>query len=368
MKHHDPYDIWSLPTLGELKSKWTQGKKKSSLIIPLIGILEIIAPYHLRKYLSVKPHSFAHVEAMRYLSGDLTPREALDAFTATRVRNSAWGLPFSWFSKNGVYSANTPYITNTPYVMEALVAITCLPEFKVEADRLFEQTWAFLETLEVLYSTNSELALSYAPIQEPRMVVNANSYAALAYALHAVHGHDEVRAFAAERAELLINWVLAQQQADGSWFYYADDAPGNFIDGFHSCFVIKNLLKIQKLLPNFEPVIQPVINKGWRYIRAYLYDPQHNLCRRFSHRSHRDPFRWDLYDQAEYLGLMIDFELLDEAQSFASHVESRFQRNSEWFCRIDIFWRPWGKGFLRWGIVPYLYQKHRLQQLNAGSH
>ncbi|THG87295.1 hypothetical protein E5198_00250 [Pseudomonas sp. A-1] len=367
MKYYDPYDIWSLPSLGDLKIKWTQGKKKSSVIVPLIGILEIIAPNHLRKYMSVKPNIFAHVEAMRYLSGDLTPRETLDVFTTTRVRDCAWGLPFSWFSKNGVYPANTPYITNTPYVMEALLDIACLPEFKVKADRLFEQTWDFLETLEVMHSTSSELALSYAPIREPRMVVNANSYAALAYALHAVYGNDEIRALATERAERLINWVLAQQQENGSWFYYADDAPGNFIDGFHSCFVIKNLLKTQKLLPNLEALTQPAINNGWLYVRNYLYDPQHNLCRRFSHRSHRDPFRWDLYDQAEYLGLLIDFELLDEAQNFASRVESRFQRNSEWFCRIDIFGRPWGKGFRRWGITPYLYQRYRLQHLNAGS-
>jgi hypothetical protein len=368
MKCYDPYDIWSLPALGELKSKWTQGQKKSAWLVPLIGVLEILAPNHLRKYLGVKPHTFAHVEAMRYQAGELSPREALEAFSVARVRDCAWGLPFAWFSKNGVYSANTPYVTNTPYVMEALVAIARLPELKTEAQRLFEQTWAFLETLEVMHATHSELALSYAPVEEPRKVVNANSYAALAYALHAVHGRDENRVFATERAERLVNWLLAQQRADGSWFYYADTAPGNFIDGFHSCFVLKNLIKIQKALPHLEALIQPAIDKGWLYIRTHLYDPRHRLCRRFSQRSHRDPFRWDLYDQAEYLGLLIDFELFDEAQRFAAHVESRFQRNGAWFCRIDILGRPWGKGFLRWGIAPYLYHKYRLQRLYAGTH
>lgn len=368
MKCYDPYDIWAVPALGELKSKWTKGQRKSALLVPLIGVLEILAPNHLRKYLGVKPHTFAHVEAMRYQSGDLAPHKALEAFRATRVADVAWGLPFAWFSKNGLYSANTPYITNTPYVMEALVAIAQLPELKAEAERLFEQTWAFLEALEVMYSTSSELALSYAPVEEPRMVVNANSYAALAYALHAVHGRDENRGRAIERTERLVNWVLAQQQADGSWFYYSDSAPGNFIDGFHSCFVIKNLVKTQKLLPHLAVTIQPAIDRGWLYIRSHLHDSRHNLCRRFSQRSHRDPFCWDLYDQAEYLGLLIDFELFDEAWRFAAHVESRFQRNGDWYCRIDILGRHWGKDFLRWGIVPYLYQKYRLQRLHAGMH
>jgi len=368
MKFHDPYDIWSLPALGDKKSKWTNGQKKSAMLIPIIGLLEIFAPSHLRKYLGVKPHEFAHIEAMRHQTGEISAHEALGIFKQSRVLDVAWGLPFAWFSKNGIYSANTPYVTNTPYVMEALIGIAQTAELKNEAERLFEETWKFLESLEVMHISETELALSYAPIHEPRMVVNANSYAAFAYALHAVHGREEVRALASQRAEHLIGWIVAQQQADGSWPYYADNAPGNFIDGFHSCFVIKNLLKIKYLLPNLSPKISPPVDAGWSYIKSHIYDSQNNLCRRFSQPSHRDPFRWDLYDQAEYLGLLIDFEMLDEAQNFASHVESRFTNNGNWFCRIDILGRPWGKGFLRWGIVPFLYQKHRLQQFNIGSH
>lgn len=368
MKAYDPYDIWSLPALGEMKNKWTAGQKVSVLAVPLIGVMEILAPNFFRKCLGVKPHTFAHIAAMRYLSGALPPHEALEIFKVTRVQESAWGLPFAWFSKNGIYSANTPYVTNTPYVMEALVSLTQVADLQVEAESLFGQTWAFLESLEVMHSTDTELALSYAPVHEPRKVINANSYAALAYALHAVYGQESIRVIATDRVERLVNWILGQQQAEGNWFYYADDTPGNFIDGFHSCFVIKNLVKIKKLLPQLATSIQPVINKGWKYTRTHLYDSQHNLCRRFSHRSHRDPFRWDLYDQAEYLGLLVDFGLYDEADEFIKRVELRFCKNGHWYCRIDILGRRWGKDFLRWGIAPYLYHKHRFQQLYTETH
>ncbi|WP_153011296.1 hypothetical protein [Sterolibacterium denitrificans] len=367
MKFYDPYDIWSVPALGELKSKWTRGQKGSALLIPLIGLLEVLVPNLLRKGLRVQPHTFAHVEAMRYQLGDLSPSEALQVFRVSRVCGSAWGLPFSWFSKNGVYSANTPYITNTPYVMEALISIAGQPEYQAESEQLFEQTWRFLESLEVMYSTHSELALSYAPIHEPRKVNNANSYAAFAYALHAEHGNDKNKNIASARAGRLVAWLIAQQQVDGSWFYYADNEGGNFIDCFHSCFVIKNLIKVKKLLPGLAESIQPTVDKGWSYIHDYLYDSQYGLCRRFSQRSHHDPFRWDLYDQAEYLGLLVDFSLYDEAQQFIQRVEDRFFKNGHWYCRIDILGRRWGKNFLRWGIAPYLYHKHRLKQLHTGA-
>lgn len=368
MKVYDPYDIWSLPALGKIKTKWTSGHRLFALSVPLIGAMEMIAPNYFRKILGVKPHIFAHIAAMRYFSDALPPREALEIFKATRVQESAWGLPFAWFSKNGAYSANTPYVTNTPYVMEALVSLSQKSDFQVEAKSLFWETWDFLESLEIMYSTNTQLALSYAPVHEPRKVVNANSYAALAYALHSVHGQERVRDLAADYAERLVNWILDQQQPEGNWFYYADNAPGNFIDGFHSCFIVKNLLKTQKLLPHLVAKTQPAINKGWEYIRKNIYDSKHNLCQRYSQRSHRDPFRWDLYDQAEYLGLLVDFALYDEAREFISNVELRFFKDGHWYCRIDILGRRWGKDFLRWGVAPYLYHKHRMQLLDAETH
>ncbi len=79
-------------------------------------------------------------------------------------------------------------------------------------------------------------------------------------------------------------------------------------------------------------------------------------------RAQRDPFKLDLYDQAEYLGLLVDFDLLDEAVEFSARVEMRFRKGEHWYCRIDIFGRRWGKDFLRWGIVPFWYHRARLKK------
>ena len=57
----------------------------------------------------------------------------------------------------------------------------------------------------------------------------------------------------------------------------------------------------------------------------------------------------------------MDFRLYDEAELFVSQVETIFKKNNDWYCRIDFFGRRWGKQFLRWGIIPFLYHKNRLQ-------
>ena len=362
MKISDPYDIWATPYLGRLKSKWTQGHRLKAFIVPIVGLAEVFFPSVLRVLLRTPKHEFQHVEAMLFLSGLVSEKIVLDKFRKSQVGNCAWGLPFAWYSKNGTYSANTPYVTNTPYVMQALLCMKGDAAIEHEAKSIFHQTWQFLDSLQVMYEEGDELALSYAPVDEPRPVVNANSYAAVAYALHAVNGLDVVKSQAQDRAVRLVNWILSQQQNDGSWYYYADENPGNFIDCFHSCFVIKNLIKIKKLIPELSVRIDPSIHSGWSFLQKNFFDEKYGLCRRFTNRDIKDPFRWDLYDQAEYLGLMVDFGLHDDANIFLDHIESVFKKGDSWYCRIDIFGRRWGKNFMRWGIVPFLYHKARLDR------
>lgn len=364
-KYYDPYDIWSTERLGRLKSAYTQGAFTAKILMLFVGVIELLAPLRLRQILQIKKHQFAHVEAMKL---SYEPKNTpLSFFSSTAInchQGLAWGLPFKWFSKNGVYHANTPYITNTPYIMEVLLAWQGAEDEQRQAKKIFYATWFFLESLKVLHHSEKQLALSYAPIDEPRMVINANSYAAFAYALHVRYGKAENSQDASRKVLQLIHWIIAQQQKEGAWYYYADNETGNFIDCFHSCFVIKNLLKVKHLLcleqPELSTIIDPAIQKGWAYIQTHFYDKKTGLCRRFIDKNNKDPFRWDLYDQAEYLGLLVDFNCLDVAQQFVQHIEKTFKIKDDWYCRIDIMGRHWGKNFMRWGIVPFLHHKSRM--------
>lgn len=368
----DPYDLWSSKVGVIAKSGYYTGKRWGKTAAVCLSVLDWLFPRlgryfavaHPRKYPIVLAHEIlrcheesAHVE---FNPGDMLVAVLAVDVSAGKGMSRAWGLGFPWMSKNGLYGPEIPFVTHTPYVMEALLKLATLPNCHNEAMVVFNDTWKFLESLKVMHESDSDLALSYAPIDEPRMVVNANSYAAFAYALHAVHGKEGLRETARIKCEKLVRWVVKQQGADGSWFYYADKDPGNFIDCFHSCFVVKNLLKVSKLLPDLSALVQPSTYSGWAYIKSAFYDGDIGLCRRFAVRAQRDPFRWDLYDQAEYMGLLVDFGLLAEASAFAERVEKKFCKKDHWYCRIDIFGRRWGKDFLRWGIVPFWYHSARL--------
>lgn len=375
----DPYDLWATPFGITVKRLYYKGRISGKFGAVGLGLLDWLAPDLSRRMVGAKLRTYpivvAHEVLRRKVEQRLLEPEAEELFQCLRSiavaptgnQAWAWGLGFPWMSKNGLYGPEVPFVTHTPYVMEALLTLANSPTVRDEAMAMFYGTWPFLESLKVMDEGKDFLALSYAPVKEPRIVVNANAYAAFAYALHAVYGDKNIREAARKKARLLARWVVRQQKKDGSWFYYADREPGNLIDGFHSCFVVKNLIKIKRLLPDVAGTVDEAISKGFGFIRSSLYDPKAGLVRRFAVRSHRDPFRWDLYDQAEYLGLLVDFGLLDEAKEFASYVEDRFRKGDHWYCRIDIFGRRWGKNFLRWGIVPFQYHRARLDRALSES-
>ena len=375
----DPYDLWASPWGVSIRERYYRGNHLGKIGAVALGLLDWLFPQLARRLVVARkveyPIVIAHVVLQTYFQHspvEVDYLHALRAFRSTAAIQGAggqwsWGLGFPWMSKNGLYGPDIPFVTHTPYVMEALLVLADQPELHDEAMNLFHGTWNFLESLKVMHRGKDELALSYAPVEEPRIVVNANSYAAFAYALHSVHGKSEVRDEASLKAKHLARWVVRQQQTDGSWFYYADREHGNFIDCFHSCFVIKNLLKVKRLLPDLEDIVEQPIDKGWRYIKEKFFDRRAGLCRRFTVRSHRDPFRWDLYDQAEFLGLLVDFGELDRAIDFARCVEKRFSKGSNWYCRIDVFGRRWGRNFLRWGIMPFWYHRSRLEKAVEGK-
>jgi len=370
---HDPYDAWTPPVIGRMKVAATKGSRVGYLASGVVALADLAAPNLLRKLFRVRPARYVHTDALLLMSGGSYIRT--DDFLA-HAESAAisvnggigWGYPFDWYTRNApneVYPANSvPFITVTPYVMEALLSIAT--DDPARADRalgLFLDTWGFLESLRTMAESPEHLALSYGPVDEQLKIINANAYAAYAYALHALHGEPAYRAVARDKSVRIARWVVAQQESNGAWWYLADARFNNFMDCFHSCFTVKNLAKARNLLGADLGFADQAISAGREFIRNNFYDPASGLCRRFLAKGTKDPlFNWDIYDQAEYLGLLIDDGRLDEAQNFRATVRSRFARGPDWYCRIDIFGRPWGRNFLRWGIMPFLYQCSRLER------
>jgi len=209
--------------------------------------------------------------------------------------------------------AGTPLITTTPYVYEAFLKV-----YEIDGNRKWLDTMrsiaehAFLGYHEVATSAHAS-SCSYNPEPNcPCFVVNASAYRAFLLTRAAFDFSEARYARAAERN---LNYVLESQNADGSW-RYATDGWRDFIDHFHTCFVLKALAKIEALTGN--DACMQAIDRGVKYYVSHLFDNK-GLPKPFSRRPRLTIYRRELYDYAECINLAIllrgRFRALDMALS-----------------------------------------------------
>lgn len=210
-----------------------------------------------------------------------------------------WGYPFNWETMRGTIKAGTPLITTVPYVYEAFKQVWEIDnsdEWRQILKSIAEH--ALLDYQDIQTSANASTC-SYTPDpQQSISVVNANAYRAF---LLTSAAHD----FADDRywriAERNLEFVLEAQNEDGSW-YYATDGKRTFIDHFHTCFVMKALVKIEALTGHFG--CTRAINRGIEYYTTHLFD-EAGLPQPFSSRPRMTVYRRELYDYAESINLAV---------------------------------------------------------------
>jgi hypothetical protein len=138
---------------------------------------------------------------------------------------------------------------------------------------------------------------SYSPYDQGG-VINAAAYrAGMLTSASRDLGHDEYWAI----AERNLNFVLENQNSDGSW-PYAVDGVRDFVDHFHTCFVMKALAKIHTLTghqPTFD-----ALERGLNYYLANLF-AEDGLPRPFSKAPRLTVYKRELYDCAECVNLCL---------------------------------------------------------------
>lgn len=222
--------------------------------------------------------------------------EVLEESRCPGYRHHGWGYPFDWVTRTGVMAAGTPLITTTPYVYEAFAAVHAIDG---------DPRW-----LEVMRSAAEHAATDipdrglpdgsatagYNPHDGTGGVVNASAYRAFMLTSAARQfSRDEYRRI----ADRNLAFVLAAQQADGSWFY-AMDGVRDFVDHFHTCFVLKALAKIEAMTG--DEGCRQAIDAGVAYYVRHLFDEQ-GLPKPFSRAPRLTVYRQELYDYAECINL-----------------------------------------------------------------
>jgi hypothetical protein len=214
-----------------------------------------------------------------------------------QFKEYCWGYPFDWVWRGGTIKRQTPLITTTPYVYEAFLQVFELhprDEWKLILESIARHARFDIKDFKTSEAASS---CSYTPFGEGG-VINAAAYRAFLLT-------DASRLFSNEDywriAECNLNFVLENQNQDGSW-YYAVDGVRDFVDHFHTCFVMKALAKAHALTAH-EGCLK-ALSKGVSYYLNNLFG-EDGLPKPFSKAPRLTVYKRELYDCAECINLCL---------------------------------------------------------------
>ncbi len=363
----DPYDIWGTAYgLFSRRLYYRQRFLGLPFVAPLLA-MEVIYP-RWRKWF-VKKERFATADGQLILAFanlyQLTGTEDhlrkavrlaqdLVRYSVPGYRGHCWGYPFDWQHHDGCCKRNTPFITSTPYCFEANLKL-----FDLTADESYlgiaKSIAEFVQhDLRDTPTSSDASAGSYYPMDNS-LVINASAYRAMVLF---EAGNRFGQSAQLEIAWRNLNFILQSQQADGSWLYSMDAHARRFIDHFHTCFVLKNLWKLNKWVRS--ETVSKTIERGYAYYRKNLFGDD-DLPRSFAIKPRTQLARHEMYDFAEAitLGSLLHKDLpvaFATAQRLATVVCQRFQLSDGHFVtRIYNGGLRHKLPFLRWAQAQLFY-------------
>jgi len=253
----------------------------------------------------------------------------LEVLEQTRSRQSedyCWGYPFDWQTRTGVMKEGTPLITTEPYGYEAFSQVYAIdkdPRWLRVMQSIAKHAYEAYRDIETGPGASS---CGYTPApDDPAGVVNASAYRAF---LLTKAGLELSEPKYLEVAKRNMNFVISCQNPDGSW-YYSMDSVRDFVDHFHTCFVMKALAKIELLTGS--PECRRAIERGVKYYVSNLFDEE-RLPKPFSKPPRLTMYRRELYDCAECinLGVLLQgrFPELDRnVDLLVNHILDRWQKS-----------------------------------------
>jgi hypothetical protein len=301
----------------------------------------------------------------------------LERSRCSQFREYCWGYPFDWVWLRGTIKRQTPLITTTPYVYEAFLRVFELhprDEWKVILESIARHAATDIKDFRTSERASS---CSYTPFDEGG-VINAAAYRAflLTSASHVFSNDDYWKT-----AERNLNFVLENQNPDGSWFY-AVDGVRNFIDHFHTCFVMKALAKMHSLTGHTG--IGEALTKGVSYYLNNLFDSD-SLPKPFSRAPRLTVYKRELYDCAECINLCLllrdRFPQLEATlEKVVAHVLGAWVKRDGSFRsrKLHLGWdnvpmHRWGQAQMFRSLAFYLYEARRVASdktpaTDAGEH
>jgi len=284
-------------------------------------------------------------------------REFLDALIQSSCKGYSghcWGYTYDWQNTDCIYPVGTPFITVTPYGFWAF-----MQHYKLTGDeksREIARSVAEFSANDLLkhQMPNGTTCTSYSPMDN-RFVINANTYRAAVLAKAWKEFGDEKYL---READMNIEFVLSYQEPDGSWYYEPVGNRDRFIDNFHTCFVLRNLMFYYKENPRQD--VLEAIQRGYAFYRKHLFRSD-NTPIHFAVQKLNKLRKYEMYDYAEgiYLGCLLDEVIpgaLDFSKILANDLIARFQlKDGHFLTRVNSFGMKHKVAYHRWPQSQLIY-------------
>jgi hypothetical protein len=323
----DFQSVYAGPIGGRAKSLYYRNHLIGTLAVAPMVFCEALLPsarclfhHHMRFPIADAHYAMAFAFLYQATANPAYLQRAMHFLTVLKetrcsgFKDYCWGYPFDWVCRGGTIKRDTPLITTTPYAYEAFLQVSetierasdfrslisdpCPPDLLDQYKQIMQSIARHAATdIKDFRVSETASSCSYTPFGEGG-VINAAAYRAfLLTSASGVLSKDEYWRL----AERNLNFVLENQNPDGSW-PYAVDGVRDFVDHFHTCFVMKALAKIHALT-NHKACLE-TLARGVEYYLKNLFD-EDGLPKPFSKAPRLTVYKRELYDCAECINLCL---------------------------------------------------------------
>ena len=280
----DPYDAlnatrfrWAVDRNTATRRLTVQAVKRSPLPLqPLLGVPQAVSAYTLGHAMMAcaRLHKAGLFHEAATMASWLV--ETAAEMATAKYGGLAWGSHFDVQTRFGHSPRTLPNIVVTAYVAKGLMALAEAHLADVRTNLEGIATF-ILEGLPRLSNRAGRL-ICYTP--ETRTPIhNASLLAAGVLSdMSVLVGRPDL-ALEAESAAL---YTVCGQRDDGSW-PYAEDSHGQWIDSFHTGFVLEGLARVTGVVKNAE--IDDALDRGMAFYRSRLFgedgEPFYSTTRRY---------------------------------------------------------------------------------------
>jgi len=272
---YDPFDalnsrVFQLTPFNHSRTArliWTQAIKRFPLNL---RPLALVPPQRNSKGLALFAlAALSTYRRVKTIEAETDARALLEELWRARIqgyKGAAWGYNFAWQSRNFFAPQGTPMIVPTAFAARALIEGHQVFKDDSYLEMARSSCDFILDDLKRTVDTKDGVCFSYSPLDSTQ-IFNASLLAAETLAnVGALTGETAFCDLALRAAR----YVVHKQDEDGSWAYGAE-AGQQWIDNFHSAYVLLSLRRIAKSCVGANAELNNALQHGLTFWRERFF-------------------------------------------------------------------------------------------------